>query len=351
MNFGHDVNTARGIAESTLKLMATHGVPSEPANFTVWYSYVAGENGELSKAIDALIAGEEKFTPDRNTELYEKFFGVSAESEALQEASGRIENAITKVLKILSVTEKETSRYGAALETYSGQLDQPLQLEEVREIVNSIASETRRMIERQKELDKELVRSGKEISELRQNLENVQREALTDPLTGIANRKEFDARLREMSREAKENGTPLSLLLLDIDFFKAFNDSFGHAVGDQVLRLVAKTMIDSIKGRDLAARLGGEEFAILLPETELAHAVIVGNQVRVAVGSRKIVVRSTGENLGSVQASLGVAELLPDEALDNFIERADRALYSAKRNGRNQVFADGTRVAKLAKTA
>lgn len=351
LRYGHDLKTAKGVADAALRLMSENRVPSEPVNYAVWYSYVTGIDAALRKEIDSLITSEEAFTSARNVELYEKFFGVESDSQALREASGRIESAISKVLKILGSAEKETSRYGQALENYSGQLDRPLKLEEVRKIVGGIAAETRQVLARQQELDRALVRSTKEIRELRANLQSVQLEALTDPLTGIANRKQFDLRLKEITADAVERESPLSLLLADIDFFKAFNDTYGHAVGDQVLRLVARTMVEQIKGRDLAARLGGEEFAIVLPDTAVEDAVTVGNQIRMAVGLRKIIVRSTGENLGSVQISLGVAEYLPDEPLSAFVERADRALYSAKRNGRNQVFADRTRSTKLKKSA
>lgn len=341
MTYDHNQKTARDHTELALKLMAERKVPATPDNYAVWYAYACGENAELRQMIDAITGKGEEFTATRNAQLHEKFFGTSAERKEILETASRIETAISRVLEILGATGEETSRYGKALESYSGQLEKPLQIEEVREIVHNIAAETRQIVAKQGELDDALERSSKEITELRQDLQNTQREALTDSLTGIANRKQFDLQLKEMVRDSIENNYPLSLLFCDIDFFKNFNDTFGHAVGDQVLRLVARTIVETIKGRDLPARMGGEEFAIILPSTELSDSVIVGNQIRIAVGTRKIVVRSTGKNLGSVQISLGAAEYVPGESLDAFVERADRALYAAKRNGRNQVFSDG----------
>ncbi|MDJ0947647.1 MAG: diguanylate cyclase [Alphaproteobacteria bacterium] len=351
MAYGHDVKKAEKFAESALQLMAGHGIPAEPNNFAVWYAYAAGENHDLCKAIDLVIASEDKVDTTHLEGIYEKFFGIEAESQALRDAADRIETAVTEVLGILGSAGKETSRYGQALEKYSDKLEKPLKLDQVRAIVTKIADETRRVIQRQKELDRALSRSSKEISELRTNLQTVRREASTDPLTGIANRKEFEVQIKAMVKEAEEEGEPLTLLLADIDFFKSFNDNYGHSTGDQVLKLVARTIIERIKGRDLAARLGGEEFAVLLPDTKLQDAVVVGNHIRVAVGSRKIVVRSTGENLGSVAISLGVAQYHPGEPIQSFIERTDRALYAAKRNGRDQVFADDSPPPSLAKSA
>ncbi len=165
----------------------------------------------------------------------------------------------------------------------------------------------------------------------------MQKEALTDALTGIPNRKSFDMRLRVAAREARENEEPLSLLFADIDHFKHFNDTFGHQIGDQVLRLVARTLTDSVKGRDTPARHGGEEFAIILPQTPLNAARIVADQIRLGLMRRRLVGRDRRDNYGSVTLSFGAAEYRPGESLTTFVERADAALYFAKRHGRNRV--------------
>lgn len=130
--------------------------------------------------------------------------------------------------------------------------------------------------------------------------------------------------------------------MIDIDHFKSFNDNFGHQIGDQVLRLVARTLTDGVKGRDIAARYGGEEFAIILPETPLSAGVTVGNALRKAVATKDVVNRNTGEKLGRITMSVGVAEYVPQENISELIERADAALYTAKQNGRNQVAAAPT---------
>lgn len=130
-----------------------------------------------------------------------------------------------------------------------------------------------------------------------------------------------------------------SILMLDIDYFKSFNDNFGHQVGDQVLRLVARTLKDGLKGKDVAARYGGEEFSIILPDTDLSGAVIVGNALRKAVAGKEVINRSTGKVLGRITLSVGVAEFAGEKTAELLISRADEALYTAKHNGRNQVAA------------
>ena len=165
---------------------------------------------------------------------------------------------------------------------------------------------------------------------------------LTDSLTGIANRKAFDATLREAAHQAMETGTDLSLLFLDIDNFKRFNDTWGHQMGDQALRLVAKTLMDNVKGQDLPSRYGGEEFAVILPQTALVDAVTLANKIRHAFAVRKLVKRDTGETIGGITVSIGVSHFEPGESLNHFVERADHALYTAKRDGRNRVVAEDT---------
>jgi diguanylate cyclase len=130
--------------------------------------------------------------------------------------------------------------------------------------------------------------------------------------------------------------------MLDIDHFKSFNDNFGHQVGDQVLRLVARTLTDGIKGRDIAARYGGEEFVILLPETNLAHAMILAESLRKSLAAKEVINRASGEFLGRITMSIGVAQYYSSEDVNELIERVDSALYTAKHNGRNQVAAAPT---------
>lgn len=121
---------------------------------------------------------------------------------------------------------------------------------------------------------------------------------------------------------------------------KKFNDSYGHLIGDQVLRLVARTLVENLKGRDVIARFGGEEFVILLPQTRIEDAEKVANQLRINLSTKQIKRRSTQETLGAITISIGAAELYAGEETDGFISRADEALYKAKETGRNRVVAE-----------
>jgi diguanylate cyclase len=135
----------------------------------------------------------------------------------------------------------------------------------------------------------------------------------------------------------------VTLVMCDIDHFKTFNDTWGHQTGDQVLRLVANCLSENVKGRDTAARYGGEEFAVILPQTSLADAVGLADQIRGKVESKKLVKKSTGDILGMITISMGVAQYNPQESLDEFVARADTCLYAAKHAGRNRVVCEADR--------
>jgi diguanylate cyclase len=177
---------------------------------------------------------------------------------------------------------------------------------------------------------------------MRNRMESVRMESLLDTLTGLANRRCFDERVEEAVREVVAEGGDLCILMGDVDHFKKFNDTWGHATGDQVLRLVAQCFKGNTKGRDTAARYGGEEFVVVLPQTSVDNAITIADQIRRSVESKKIVKRSTGETLGSITLSIGVAKYIPGEPIADTINRADACLYAAKRAGRNRVMSEWT---------
>ncbi len=212
--------------------------------------------------------------------------------------------------------------------------------DELRLIVETLVRATRDVESNNGTLQKRLQDSRQEILTLEKNLAVVRTESLTDSLTTLANRKFFNNAIHRLLAEAAAKNSPLSVVLTDIDHFKNFNDTYGHLTGDQVLRLVAGAVKQEIKGQDIAARYGGEEFAILLPRTALTQAVTVADHIRHSVMRKELIRRSTGESLGRVTISLGVATWRKGDTISSLMERADACLYAAKRAGRNRVIAE-----------
>ena len=337
MYFVEDLELARTYGDKAMVQMGDLLVPATPNNYAIWYVYHSGGAPDLKRDIDTLIKSDEPFTVDRTNEIYERYFGSAAESQTLRDTGQSLEAAISKLLGYLEEAGDGTEEYGKALEGYSTQLVDSKGSDEVRSIVKSILGETKNMAHKQASLQAELTASTAEVEKLRVGILDARREAMTDALTGIANRKALSERLTDSMAEAMETGAPLCLLMVDIDFFKKFNDTYGHQLGDQVLRLVSLTLTECIKGRDLAARYGGEEFVILLPQTAIENATKLADHIRETVAAKRIVNRSTGDSLGQITLSIGAANYRAGESGEALIKRADEALYAAKHAGRNRV--------------
>jgi diguanylate cyclase len=240
-------------------------------------------------------------------------------------------------MAMIDAAAGSANSYTESLADMSVKLGQSKDREGLRAIVESLVHTAKEMEVSNQKLEERLNASKLEINQLQNNLETVRNESLTDPLTQLANRKFFDTALETAIADARAKNEPLSLMMTDIDHFKKFNDNFGHLTGDQVLRLVATSVKQNVKGQDTAARYGGEEFAIILPNTVLRSAITVADHIRRAVMTKELMKRSTGQHLGRVTISIGVAVLHAGDNSQSLIERADGCLYAAKRNGRNRV--------------
>jgi len=324
-------------ANAAIDTMTREGIAATPPNFMTWYNYHAGHNPDLCRTLDVLLSNGQPFTADRSAEVFEQFFGTDTETAAVQAVGTRIESAISRIMDAIGDAGDDAEKFGDALKTFSGKLEDGEQPADLRAAISTVLQETRQMEARNRQLEERLIVSSSEVTELRRRLRDTRIEANTDSLTELANRKHFDLRLRELATQAVELGERLSVLLIDIDYFKQFNDEHGHQLGDHALKLVALTIRANVKERDVTARYGGEEFAVILRGTMLDEAEIVAERLREAVASRQFVRTDTGQNLGKVTMSIGVAEYRYGEPLDELVERADRALYLAKGGGRDRV--------------
>jgi diguanylate cyclase len=337
MLYTEPFDKAAAFCAEALKLMAEKKIPANPVNFAVWYGYVAGLNPDLTKAIDEQLAGGGDWSAEQNERLFREFISTEAESRKFNEASVAVEKQIEQILGMMRDASADNSGSSEKLADYSSTLSRSTGSEDVAAVVRNILVETQEIVSRSKMLESKLQESSQEITNLRENLRVVRHEAETDGLTGIANRKFFDRRLQEEIQYASAQKSSLCLLLTDIDHFKKFNDTYGHRVGDSVLKVVARHLKDSIKGADLAARYGGEEFAVILPETHMEDATNLANQIREKLAKRELKNAKNGENYGKVTLSIGVARFHLGEPIGAFVERADEGLYRAKQLGRNKV--------------
>ncbi len=311
-----------------------------PRNYEIWYVYAAGYNSPLNDIINETLARNGKLTEADLEQIYETYLSQIKTSDRIDKVGSRVIGEIDDVMTLISDALGMSASYDDSLNGATQKLEVAKRPEQIKAIIETLVQSTREMRETNKALEDRLSLSKNEISNLQQSLEAIRAESLTDPLTGLGNRKYFDRSIETAVQNAHANGEPLSLLMFDIDHFKSFNDSYGHLTGDQVLRLVGISLKQTIKGQDLTARYGGEEFAVVLPNTALRQALTVADHIRRAVMAKELKKKSTGEILGRITISVGVSILKPGDDTDALIERADACLYAAKRNGRNRVICE-----------
>lgn len=314
--------------------------PAYPRNYELWYTYATGYNQSLNQTVNETLARSGTLSAIDLDQIYETYLSPVKMTDRIDNVGGQIMEEIEQVMSTIDTAVGSATHYTESLATATQRLGSAKDREGLRAIVENLVRATKDMERTNNALEQSLKASKQEISQLQQNLEAVRHESLTDPLTSLANRKYFDQALDKAIASSIASGSPLALMLTDIDHFKVFNDTFGHLTGDQVLRLVALSVKQNVKGQDIAARYGGEEFAIVLPDTTLRAAVTVADHIRRAVMTKELMKRSTGEHLGRVTVSIGVAILHKGETVQSLIERADACLYAAKRCGRNRVMCE-----------
>jgi diguanylate cyclase len=323
-------------AQQTIALLEDRNIKKIPQNYTIWYEYLSDENPDIKDLVNRLIAENGTFNDEVAQQIYNEFFSSEKESREIRETNRMVQQSMEAILREIRSSTSGLSSYEETLEEFAGNAE-TLSAADLQFTVRNIIAETRQMSDQSSALNINLEKASSEISDLKRKLERIEGEALTDALTGIANRKKFDRDLTKATSACKSKKGPLCLVMSDIDHFKKFNDDHGHLFGDQVLRLVAQTLQKETEGEAIAARYGGEEFGIILPNTSLHSAVRLANGMRESVSAKELIKRNTGDNVGRITMSFGVAQFDPSEDIDSFIARADSALYSAKAAGRNQV--------------
>ncbi|MCW8889969.1 MAG: GGDEF domain-containing protein [Sedimenticola sp.] len=319
-----------------LALLSKHQIPPSPLNYRISYDVTAGRNEKLKGELaQHLTAATEAKSDDTLWELYARHF--IQDDVALDELRKELRTVVTSLQDEFKRAGGNIAGYTSTLDRFAGILNKETSVEAISSEVQQVIHDTRDMEASQSRLENQMSHVMSEMEAMRQELEQVRKESLTDGLTGIANRKAFDTALEQTLRIAQDTNQSTCLLLADIDHFKNFNDTHGHLVGDKVLRFVASTLKRCIKGKDTAARFGGEEFAIILPNTDLTGARTAAEQIRNEISSGTLINKNRGEAYGSITISIGIAKLNQDDNVLDLIHRADESLYLAKNRGRNRV--------------
>jgi diguanylate cyclase len=337
---GNEHERTFAFAEIALGQIRALSQAAYPRNYEIWFNYATGYNPALNQFINQTLRERGTLTDADLEHIHATYIASTRMVDRIDEVNGRLIEEVRQVLETIGAAGDSASSYSDSLTDATERLSGADDRETVRTIIERLLISAKEMQTNNRALEMRLSASKQEIEQLQESLQAVLHESMTDPLTTLTNRKFFDYGFARAITEAKANGEPLSLLMCDVDHFKKFNDTYGHLTGDQVLRLVAISVKQNVKGQDIAARYGGEEFVIALPNTSLQSANTVAEHIRRAVMTKELVKRSTGENLGRVTLSLGAAVLRAQDTAQMLIDRADKCLYAAKRNGRNRVICE-----------
>jgi diguanylate cyclase len=324
-------------AKYAIEQIERFGLCADPKSFELWYRYATGQNSELNQAINDAISGPEGLTEATFDRLCDLYSPHARAGSRLSAAATGLSDEITQVMGMIGAAVSSSEVYGGQLDLGLVSFEQTDAYDELKPVVEALVAATREMESETRALETQLEESQTRAASLQEEVETLRVEALTDPLTLIGNRQYFDESLAALAAASVRTGKPLSLLFTDIDNFKDFNDRHGHQIGDQVLRLVAGLIKNTLGDGEIVCRYGGEEFAVILPGASLAVADMVAERIRAAIMGREIKKGHNQGSYGRITISIGVAQLRLEEALLDFVKRADTCLYAAKRAGRNRV--------------
>ncbi len=326
-------------ARMVLPLLARQQLPANPVNFAVFYDYTSGRSRELTDELNRCLAGKEPVTDELTRQLFLRHV-CPRDAGLVERLRLHLRRLVEDTLQCVGATGADAGRARESLESHAQRIEQEVGASPIASLVTAVLEETRAIARAERGLAEHLGNTANEVEGLREELGRLRQEATTDTLTGLANRRALDAALRESLEKAAAGQQDLSIALVDIDHFKRVNDSYGHLIGDRVLRLIANQLKACVKGRDLVARFGGEEFAVILPDTPARGAHAVAEAIRKTIEQSRIRRTDTGEHIGTVTVSLGVAQYRHGDGVEDLTRRCDEALYKAKRAGRNRVVVD-----------
>lgn len=252
--------------------------------------------------------------------------------EALHLSAGRITSGLESVVHAIDTIAQDNASFIANPDAAPAGKEG----DAIRALLQGIRQQITDIVDHGRQFESKLDDYSSEITDLTRQLEQTKQAAMLDPTTGIGNRRRFEESLAEILKNLKDFNGKVSVLLADVDNFKTVNDTLGHHVGDQVLRLVANTFVTNLKGGDVVSRWGGDEFSAILPSTSLENALTVAETVRKSMNTKSLKNKETGETMGKVTLSIGVSSYRQGDNAHKLIFRADQALYEAKRLGRNR---------------
>ena len=321
------------ILRRALQLMSPHPAGYHPLSYAVWYEHAADLNPQLTQDLEKLLASACILTDAEICRLHALYI-AARDVETFELARRELRELIGRTEQDTADAETTVRRFSDCLQEAAQRLDAHPE-ESVRALIGEVLAQARHVQSTLQGLHRQLAKQREEVVGVIERLERAQTEPLRDPLTGLNNLNGF--RRAVDGQDAPADLTQVAFLALDVDYFKRINDTHGHVIGDKVLVKIARILNEHLDSEDVAARVGGDEFVVLMPGKSLATAASLAEKIRSAAQRTLIVRPDGGQFAGEVTLSLGAATGRPGETLESLRHRADGALYEAKAAGRNRV--------------
>lgn len=320
-------------AQNALEEIQKHGLNANPIHFALFYELLTDINPDIAEQVKHAIQFK-SYDDNSARVLFNSLWSEIIRHNMPTEEFSDIIN------DLILVIETWVSKSQQGHESISANLEKLSKSEESEKILLQLQQEVIPNIKQHQDetraLQSQIQDTGKEIRRLKEELDKATAIAKTDELTNIPNRRGFNEIIHTTMEKANQDQSSFALLIVDIDHFKKINDTYGHLVGDSILRYMAKSLYNETKGKDSIARIGGEEFVVILPHTAYSSAISVAKSICQKIAKRPLKVKS-GSTPIHMTVSIGVAMYQLDENVDTLFDRADKSLYLAKTTGRNRV--------------
>ncbi|MDV7103813.1 GGDEF domain-containing protein [Vibrio sp. TH_r3] len=333
-----DFNKAAQLLKATVPLMIKYQTPTTPKNYELWYTYVEKTKPELNRELDKIIEQYGFCSPSHTETLYQNHITGKRESN-IRELKSSLEVLVNQVYLSMQDTLLDTETFEKSVESNVSDLAQidseSISFDDLLSLVQKFVQNSKDVANSAQFFNKQMNTASTEITNLKRELQRVQNDALQDSLSGLFNRGAFDKDL--LNYCSSEHHHPVSLILIDIDNFKHLNDSYGHVFGDLVIKAIANKLQTNCQDGYAAYRYGGEEFALLMPNTTIGDAERFAEILRQSIEKVSIKNKRSGIQVGNISASFGVSTLMAGQSPISIIDCADQQLYKAKNLGKNRV--------------
>ena len=314
----------------SLKNITDHKLPYNPISYLVWYDYATGRNESLHTEINQKLDKDSSIEYDTIIDLFKRYIADDQLLLSEKKAEG-FQNILLEVVNHLNQSGNDIESHGDMLGQLVTQFSQAASDDAVSSLAQQIASEARSLTETSKGLSKQIDSTVSEIQMLREELEGIKQKAKRDMLTGLLNRRGLEEAMEKaLAEQTAGTGKHLSVAVFDIDDFKKVNDTYGHLVGDNVLKMVGKLILENTKGKDIAGRFGGEEFVLVLPGTDIEGAFSLSEQIRKSLSQMTWKIKDSGTSIGRITVSSGITQFQTGDDGDALIDRADNALHGER---------------------